>query len=116
MGRNAIAKSGFHGPGTLPLSLSNSFEERDRNQPSRGWNERIASLIPLLIILATDDMEKIAFCEPQLLSIVRVGFIVVERLDYLLANTILDGRQCSLSRRSGNKPFWGVVLQWRIWE
>lgn len=60
----------------VPLSLAQRLEKGYGHETPRIRQRRIASLVPVRIVLAADDVEKIAFGEAQLLG--RAGLVVVE--------------------------------------
>ena len=73
---------------TLPFSLANDLEVCYWNKAASRWYQRVAGFIPVGVVLATDDMEKVAFGECQLLFVVRIGLIVIERFDDLWVEPI----------------------------
>lgn len=72
----SFASGGYRLP-TLTLLFTNNLEECDRDQSASSRNERIASLVPLGIVFATQHMEKVALVESQLLTILVLRFVVV---------------------------------------
>jgi hypothetical protein len=74
----------------LSLLFGNDLEEGDGDEASGRWNERIASLVPLGVVLAAQDMEEVAFVKCQLLTILVLGLVVVESLDDFLGGD--DGK------------------------
>lgn len=65
----------------VPLSLAQRLEKGHGHKTPRIRQRRIASLVPVRIVLAADDVEKVAFGEAQLLG--RAGLVVVESSDNL---------------------------------
>jgi len=67
----------------LSLCLANYFEESHWHKTSRCWDGGITSLVPVRVVLPTEYVEKVAFVEGKLVRMMRLGFVVVQRLDDL---------------------------------
>jgi hypothetical protein len=80
---------------TLALLFTNNLEECDRNQAAGGRNERVARLVPLSIVFATQHMEEIALVKSQLLTILILRFVVVEGFDNFLRRYDSNGALCA---------------------
>lgn len=73
----------LHGATTLSLCFANHFEVCHWYQSPSGWYQRIASFIPVRVVLSTDDMEKVSLVKGKAVRFAGRWFIVVERFDNL---------------------------------
>lgn len=83
MRRNDIAGARCCRPCALPFGLANDLKVCHRHQSSGLRYKRVASLVPVWIILSADHMEKVAFLEAQLLRIVGIWSVGIKRFDHL---------------------------------
>lgn len=80
-----------YGLPTLPLLFTNDLEECNGDESTGRRNERVTGLVPLGVVFATQNMEEVAFVESQLLTILVLGFVIIEGFDDLLRRDDGDG-------------------------
>lgn len=66
------------------MLLANDLEECDWDKTSRSRDERIASLVPLSVVLTAQHVEEVALVKCQLLTILVLRLVVVEGFDDFL--------------------------------
>lgn len=67
----------------LALCLANDLEESDWDETPGGRDGGVASFVPVGIVLPAEDVEEIALVKGQLVRMVRLGLVIVQRFDDL---------------------------------
>lgn len=78
------------GLGAVALGTAKCLKESHRDKAARIGQGRVAGFVPVLVMLATNDVKKVAAGETQFLG--RLGIVVVKRADDLLALVSKAGR------------------------
>jgi hypothetical protein len=82
---------GRQGGATLSLLFAYDFKKGNGDKAPGGRDQRVASFVPLRVLLAAQNVKEVTLVEGQLLSILVLRLVVVQRLDDLLGWKCLDG-------------------------
>lgn len=67
----------------VPLVLADDLEEGDWDEAAGVGEERVAGLVPVLVVLSADDVEEVSLAERELLSVLGRRLVVVQRFYHL---------------------------------
>ncbi|EFE38731.1 hypothetical protein TRV_06605 [Trichophyton verrucosum HKI 0517] len=71
------------GVSAVPLVLADDLEEGDGDEAAGVGEERVAGLVPVLVVLSADDVEEVSLAEGELLSVLGRRLVVVQRFYHL---------------------------------
>ena len=79
-----MAGAGYGRARTVSFVSAQHLEVADGHEASRIGHGRVASLVPVRVILPADHMEEVASSKTQFFGVFWVGFVVVERPNDLM--------------------------------
>ena len=71
---------------TIAFVLADNLEEGNGHEAAGTGDERVAGLVPVVVVLTADDVKEVALAEGQFLGGADVGNVVVEGFDHLRAH------------------------------
>lgn len=128
--RLMVARGGLVGGAAVALVLADNLEEGHGDEAAGVGDQRIAGLVPIGVVLATDYVEEVALSKGQFLVVAGLGLVVVQGFDDLAGwspgregGAMVSDRLWSVSwprERPGfrgcrsSPPSWEGESQWQI--